>query len=398
MTNFLGPASLALLALAGLVKANSALAWVPFDLTVIAAVLVAAFAVSARVHQRRRGSGLKVVVVLWAIFLLGVVQASMVGYSESKVYTLFTITLLCALAPSYLLVTQQQREVFLQMLLAISVLSSVQGLFFSTPVTAEAQRLTFENADTIVTAQLSGAGALVALLFALRPDARPKYRVTLLTVAALLVYTLLAAGSRGPFGAFVVALAVTLMLSACYQKYRGRALIGGAVVLILALRRAVEEGSAGAERIFAAITTGEVDRNRALLWGTARRFAEANPFGIGWGGFEPFSFSPYPHNILLEVAAEAGWLPLIALMSALAIAGVRLKRGAVTVDVACMFALFIFGVMGAMVSSDINGVRLMWIAASVGWGLTKHQVRKDVTPSRTRYVANPAGSPAPPVS
>ena len=363
---YFGPVSLAVLVYAGSIKSNSAVAWIPGDLTFIAAACVALAVAGARIGGQHATGRLAIPLLLWTAFITGIFAASLEGYSATKVYTLFTLTLLCAVAPFYLLAQQRQRYTFLVALLVGTTVTAVQRLFFTTVAAdADTNRLSFVNTNTIITAQLAGTGALVAILCAVFVPLALRHRVALFGIAAMLLYTLLASGSRGPFGGFVLALIVSVVFLPGFKKYRGRAIVIGGLLVGFAIRQAVQNGSDGATRILEALATGGRDENRAGLWQAAVTQINSHPLGVGWGGFD--SFSPYPHNIFLEVAIETGWIVGAIFVSLLALAVVKLRAAATTPDIGILFALLIFALFNAMVSSDINGDRLMWVAAGVGW-------------------------------
>lgn len=95
--------------------------------------------------------------------------------------------------------------------------------------------------------------------------------------------------------------------------------------------------------------------------------------GAGTGSFASLSPVPgviYPHNLFLETAVELG-LPGLVLSLLLVLAPLaRLKAGAKKGgDLAPAGALLVFGLINAMLSSDINGYFILWLAAGVAASL-----------------------------
>jgi hypothetical protein len=89
-----------------------------------------------------------------------------------------------------------------------------------------------------------------------------------------------------------------------------------------------------------------------------------DPFGIGWGSFQGITFGGhrYPHNLPLEVLAEAGVVlgGLFLLWLALRI----IRAHAITFDYlrAAVFATVVFAFGKALVSGDINDNRVAFYA------------------------------------
>ncbi len=75
----------------------------------------------------------------------------------------------------------------------------------------------------------------------------------------------------------------------------------------------------------------------------------------------------YAHNIFIEAALEGGFVALIGLVCILVIAVARLRAasGISTTDLA-LFAISLFAIANAMVSSDLGGTRLLWVLIGVG--------------------------------
>jgi O-antigen ligase len=98
--------------------------------------------------------------------------------------------------------------------------------------------------------------------------------------------------------------------------------------------------------------------------------------GIGTGGFAAVSpLEVYPHNLVLEVAAEFGLLGLVPLVLAL-IAGVvaiaRSVRAPLATDrglSVLVAALFTAALVNAMFSTDITANSDVWLLLGLGVGL-----------------------------
>lgn len=156
------------------------------------------------------------------------------------------------------------------------------------------------------------------------------------------------AGARAPFLAALLVPATRLNLRVAL------AALGGVVILFTPLGAPLHAriGNLG-------------DSYRADTWTRAwEAFSEAPLIGHGSGGFAEwapdFSFAVvYPHNLVAEIAVEWGAVGLAVVGTFIGwttILAVR-DRGPISL-------LFLFALMGAMVSGDINGNRPMWAFAA----------------------------------
>jgi len=107
-----------------------------------------------------------------------------------------------------------------------------------------------------------------------------------------------------------------------------------------------------------------------LMWLGVRMFSEHPIFGVGVDGFRFLSPNPltynYPHNLFLELGSEMGIFAAVAFL-ALAFCSFREiirqlgnPRGLENPLVPTVFLLLIYVFLDAMVSGDINDLRLMW--------------------------------------
>jgi len=116
------------------------------------------------------------------------------------------------------------------------------------------------------------------------------------------------------------------------------------------------------------------DNGRRQLYQAALTAFGQNPvLGAGTGSFAGISPEPginYPHNLFLESAAELG-LPGLALslMFVLAPLGRLVFRQKKTKETALAVSLLVFCLVNAMLSGDIPGNYLLWLAAGVAASL-----------------------------
>lgn len=379
-----GAVMIAVLVFAGQLKETPALAWVPVDLTVLSAAFLAVAVVVSRVRMGKISGRIAVPVVLFFLFLFGMANASLQGHSATKATILFTITLLLAGAPFYVLRTPEQRRVFLYTLVGIGLFTAASTLLTGSLANEYSNRLALEGVDTIGTAQMVGAAALICFLAIFRRGTAVIRRLILLAAVAVMIYVALSSGSRGPVIGVALALVGALFLSPGFRPYRGRATVILVIVGGVATWYAVNVGADGFTRIIS-LLSGEGDAStqaRQSLWAEGWATIQQSPLGIGWGEYSSGVFT-YPHNLIIEVGIEAGVIVSSLLVLYILVSLGRLAKLSKTIDMVPLLALLIFALFNAMVSSDINGNRLLWVMLSVAWVLAA-PARADAEPKALR--------------
>ena len=123
------------------------------------------------------------------------------------------------------------------------------------------------------------------------------------------VYVLLESGSRGPLSSAIVAILVGSLLTQFRPAYlRTLAFVGLlAAGVLVAYNAAPLASEQRIKDLLQGDTTGSVD-GRIRLYHDAIQSILQRPFGIGWGQFQGITFLgyTYPHDLPLEVLAEAG--------------------------------------------------------------------------------------------
>src|SRR5699024_4622578 len=147
---------------------NPLLAWLPIDLTLLAAMLVFIACLSSRLKFGPAAGYIALPLLLWVAFLPPIGLSHLDSYGLSKTVTLFSVSFLAAISPFYLLRFEKQRIAFLYSLVLLSVTISIAALFLS-PATANDynERLVFEGTNTIGTARVALAGSIVLVVLLL---------------------------------------------------------------------------------------------------------------------------------------------------------------------------------------------------------------------------------------
>lgn len=369
-----GPVFLAVLVYSGQLKQNPLLEWVPGDLTLIAAAVVIVASIVSRLSWGPPSRYLALPYILWLLFLPAVALMPNNEYSESKVFTLFTITLLLAVAPFYILRKLQEQAVFLGGLVVISTFVSVYAFYLNRDGPSQSSMaIVFDGADTIGTSRMALTGTLVCLIFAMRAKWGAPAKLLLLAFAVLTATLAVFSGSRGPLVSVIVALIIIILSTPAFKSRRSLSASVVSLVAVLVVWRSSSGPSGATSRAFS-VFTGATDSStnaRIELWDSAFMQFIERPMGRGWGGYDsPLVGNPYPHNIVLEIGVEAG---IIVSCVVLAFVIATILRGVVsarTATQASMVGLLLFGIFSALVSSDINGARLLVVSIFTVWAMT----------------------------
>lgn len=357
-------AGLLLLAFAGYIKGAPLLAALP-DLTFIgAAVTLVATGHYLLRDRLRPPPGIGYVLLLWGAFLFGLVPVTgWTEYSTAKIPQLLTITLLCTVGAMVLLRGEQARHVWVSLNAVLGMGVAALAVAFPTNDVAFAGRLALEGGSTINVGRAIGAAVVILALLSLGGARRR--RLSLLAAVALagfLVWT----GSRGPVIAAVIA--VLLVAVVAKRSGAGRRFLTAALGVVTAAYMAAQAGLVSDRLVTFQDNSAEA---RRILWAETWQVATEHPFGVGWGGLGDHlplwakvttGSVQYPHNVFLEVLAEAGWIAGAVFAVVLAVAFVRQSRATASPTEMAMLGLFVFHVLNAMVSADVVGNRGLWVA------------------------------------
>lgn len=366
-----GETLLALFLTAGYVKADPSLAWIPGDLTVILAAALTIVLVRSFIRDHGRVSVVSIeVLLLFALMLAGVFNMDWQAYGSEKLDRFYTLTLLAAIAPMFLVLQEQQLVRFFNALTVLGLGMSAAALATLISNPSHLLRVTAFGSNTIALGRAAGAAAVwLVILNSQKRLASPLATVLLLILGVALV----ASGSRGPLIATVVA-ATAVYLSPGEQRYaRTLRVVAFACVLlgmITAERAALPQGSLDRIESLLAGQPGESasDRAEALRASLAR--IPSAPLGIGFGGFTtkinlwPGSDRQYPHNIIIEILLETGWAAGLYFIWLVILGFRRLlharwqSHGRFGSD--ALLGFLIFSLMNALVSGDINDNRLLF--------------------------------------
>jgi len=331
---------------------------------------------------------------LLALLLARLPASSDPAYGNFKV-ELFVLGGLTLLVAGVLLGRRSQDlELFLVLSLVIDALSGLLVLRqLGTPALA-GDRFGLPGQNVISLGIQGGEGLMIAV-YLLLTTRRPRYQLLAAALLPVSTIALVASGSRGPVLGGLLGLVALLVLLARSRTSAVRVAAVCASLAVAWIAVSVAVPSAATHRslsILSGSKSGVSANGRDQLWTAAWHTFAAHPaLGIGTGSFAtadrvevcpgPGCLDRYPHNVVLEAAAELGLpgaLAILALIAAGALALRRARREAVgpgRAQAAVVIALFVAALTTAMLTGDLSGDGDVWLAAGIGLGLALSQRR-----------------------
>jgi hypothetical protein len=344
--------------MAGFIKETGYLARLPFDVTVAFAFLTALI-VGVRLVVSGIPREVHGVVLAFSLLVPPVLWSATTEYGTDKVARLFTFTFLAILAPIVLIRDTGDVARHLWALTAVCGIAVASALVDPKLSSAyEGAPIRTDSADTIA---LGSAAGHVIVVLTLGLIWRGIPRLAVLAVAGA-VYVSLQSGSRGPLLSALAAVLVGSLLTRVRPDHRRVvAFVGLLLVGVVVAYQAAPYASQ--QRILTVLegdTDGSVD-SRIRLYHDALESISRHPFGIGWGSFEGITFAgyAYPHDLPLEVLAEAGVVFGGLFLAWMCFRVLQAHRITVDYTRAAVFATVIFWLGKSLVSSDFNDNRVL---------------------------------------
>lgn len=344
--------------------------FIPVDLTVALAFancLSLLTGVALREPLRIDALGLSLWVALGALMAVGVM------YSPDGPLAVETLVQWLALVAVPLLAvlrvggSMQATRQFLWTLFAFGCVMVVVGLLALAP----GQRLVVLGTNTIGVARASLIVPITAFGFVLH-SRRTGLRSTALVMVPLSLLVALASGSRGPVVALLV---VGLVAGVMRLRSGGASLRIAAPVMAVGLAAAggllfIDLPTASLARydLLVASLSGEgsdayldasLESRLSLYQLALSRFADGPFFGHGTAAFEATGGTfEYPHNLLLQFAADFGILGLGLILGIVGVASLRSPGQ--SHEWAAIRGLMFFFLINAMISGDAYAERSVW--------------------------------------
>jgi O-antigen ligase len=360
----------------------------PVDITVLLALLNALQIVPVVLDRRQRSistRGLTLFVALAALVLAGALYAPDENLALNHVVTYWALVFL-PIVPAAMRVGSNPRYLreFLWTFFGMGIVTVTLGL---TQLSSD-QRLVVLGQNTIQTARAALLAPLIGFTFVLQERGLIARAIVVLLIPTGVVIAV-ASGSRGP----LLVLVVLAFLAAARRLSRPRTVnwriagiglavtVASIVVVFIAASSLPSESTrqfasfarfvesiVSEDKTVATEGTSAGDTSagaRVTFFGVAISLFEERPLlGTGTAGFEASSHrylgyvAPYPHNAVLQFAAEYGLVGL-AIFAGLTFPAVTRRLGSEKAHGATRI-LFLFFLLNAMVSGDIFSDRETW--------------------------------------
>jgi len=363
-----------LLFFVGDAKGNPWFAWIPFDLTVATGCVVLTFGLLSLLITNGKISKQ----VMWMIAFFFVMSfaawwTQWTPYGLDKAERFFTLAFMAAVLPEMLFTDLAAVKRFVACIIVFGTVISLGALFQLAGGSRLGERVTGFITMTISLGRFAGM-ALLGLYATMFRSGGKKLWLLLLCLPLFLV--VVASGARGPL---IFLVGVIALLTARFSLSNRYSLVL-ALVLILATglllsRYAESLPQASINRIEGLLQRQYDDsaNERVTAGSAAAESIGRNPFGLGFGGFgRAYSFGmgtdrSYPHNLVLEIAAENGWLAAALFVCIAGFALLRSYRAAVLEpEFRPFLAIFVFLLANTLVSGDINDNRLVFALLGIG--------------------------------
>jgi hypothetical protein len=196
LRDYLAPFAVLFLLYAGYFKANPLLSWVPVDLTLLGALLTLVGLIAVLIRNSvPRGTG--AVLTLWATFTPMAILHADNTHGSSKSLRLFTLTLLAALGPLFLMRSERRQQIWVFMQIILGTVLAIGTVLSQVPNGLQdyIYQQAVEGSNPIGAGRAAGVAVVGCSVLALAGHRR---RVLLTAIGAALVIQLFLSGSRGP--------------------------------------------------------------------------------------------------------------------------------------------------------------------------------------------------------
>jgi O-antigen ligase len=285
----------------------------PVDLTLLAGMSVAGICFWKLATRERNinGLGLTPLVVMVAA-VPSIAVSSLDGYSSTKLINFVLLGSLGVFGTMTLVQSTHEIQAFMQRLAFICFIIVFFALISGPDGAVENRYSAF--GDTIVLGRDAGLLALFCLITALktRGFARTFWVVTMFAS----IFAMLGSGSKGPALMFLLCAPLVLKRGAGEKKVSFGQVLAGLAVVVIAVLLALQFAPASATGRFSVTKQTRSNSLREESYSRGSRYLIAHPIGVGFGDFgdaiDTFAGykREYPHNLIIEVGIEQGWVSL----------------------------------------------------------------------------------------
>ena len=367
---------------AGYLKSDPRLSWVPFDLTILMALVVAGFLLLELFRSRRMNPRMIYVLLFFISFLPAVVlfDINPHQYAHMKTLRFFSQTVLVAVGPFFFLRSREELQEFFKAIVFLGMLSVADVALQFLLRRGAVWNITAFGSSVIAMGRSVGfVSVLLGVTFL-------TVRRWFLNAALLLGSTLVLIISGQRMGIVGPPLAVLTSTLAVYGirlthmlRLAGIGLL--IVVLISATYFSLPMRTRSRIEVFfhwgisGFLSTGNDGRVIALV--DSLDASTSHPAGLGLGGFHnQVGLWQYPHNIVAEVFVEGGWLAGAAFVLSLG-GSCALIYPVARVDHVYLqlLGLLLFAFFYALVAGDINDNRMLFALISCALGIKKKELK-----------------------
>jgi len=338
------------------------------------------------------------------------------SYGWDKLTRFLVISGILFLSPLVLIRKTDDLRHFTLAMLICAILLSIKllyGINDASMFTPAGHSLTSESRE--VTQIGAGQAVGVALLWLLFCTHYSLRRLSLLISVPLLCAALIASVARGPILFFVAVLVPFLCLRGVRAAVAATnvwlpVLLGGLLAIAGSLDWLQQQEAAQGKFATKTAEIEEVLRGSSTPTYTAGRrltlyrwalemFAQKPLTGWGLGGWSYYALDrdipAYPHNLVLEIAAEEGVMGLAALGTLLLTVFLALRRiWRSSPDLSFIAPVFAFSLLATMTSGDINVNRPLWLWCGMIFalaGIVRRRLRGSRTVERRAFPTNTFG-------
>ncbi|RME46722.1 MAG: hypothetical protein D6791_07545 [Chloroflexi bacterium] len=378
--------TLGLYANAGLFKADPrlrALAGLADMTLMLGIILIAALVYRLVLRRERIGwtREMSLALIFAGVILLGILYTPASAYGMDKALRFVSLTMLAFFTPLVIMTSRRAVTRFFFGWLGIAMLLTADAL----SRLGSGQRLSGFNATSIAVSRTVGVAVLVLVFTVLMGRVARTWRILAVGGLVLMTLVLLGSGARGPFLSLgiVVALATGIASGRPGRRARSLLIIGILGLAILGVLWSGLVPTASIQRFNLLMSQADRDTSsqaRLMVMRDAWQLFVSSPvIGRGIGSVSAFGAGReqvYPHNILLELAAETGVLGLGLYLVLVGLVLLRLLSKLSTASDhdalwLTLFATFLFTFLNAMVSGDLNDNRDLWLFAGVAIAATE---------------------------
>jgi len=326
-----------------------------------------------------------VFLLLVVVLFFGLTWSTAPKYAFLKSSRVATLGLISLLAPLVFCSKMKDIKNLLALLCLVGVILAVGTLIapYSSVFRSGAEyrlRASFLEADPLEVAVKIGTAAIICFYLMIAIGTSVKVKAISFFVLIILLWAILLSGSRGPFWGLILTILVALFVARKKLSPVSVALFGllGFFVIVHAVSTSTESGI---QRVIGVLeednTLSSTFSSRSGIYGMVLgRLDEDVILGHGTGSFA-FDFygvdeKMYPHNILLELQYENGFLGLLVFCCFMLLVFRRwlsARRNAPFVErddnaealIYVVGLLILYNLLQAMKSSDLDGNRFLFM-------------------------------------